>query len=302
MVDENAPMAPMPPLNPLAQAGARPGLMARHHLGDLWVRAASALVLVTTAIGSLVLGGSVFVIFWLIAALGVHWEWQRLIGAPLPWFRAIGGGLALCAAAALYRFGQTDMAFLALPLAAAFCAWAAGPGFRLWAGAGVFYAGGLLLATVALRPAPFFGACAIGWLFAVVWGTDVCAYFGGRLIGGKKLAPAISPGKTWSGFWVGVVCGATLGAVTAHVWPDVNAPLAPLFLLGLAAAALAQGGDLFESWIKRRFHVKDSSQLIPGHGGFMDRLDGFIAAAIFAALFGLARGLPSAAAGLFFWP
>jgi phosphatidate cytidylyltransferase len=279
-----------------------PGVMARLHLDDLWLRAASALVLVTAAVATLILGGPIFVLFWLVGALCVHWEWQRLIGAPLPWFRLFGGGLALCAAAILYRMRQAELAFLLLPLAAAFCAWAAGKGFRLWAATGVFYAGGLLLATLTLRHAPFFGSCAIGWLFAVVWGTDVFAYFGGRLIGGPKLAPAISPGKTWSGFCVGVVCGAGFGALAAHFWPNVDAPLGPLFLLGLVAAALAQGGDLFESWIKRRFNVKDSSGLIPGHGGFMDRLDGFIAAAIFAALFGLSRGLPSAAAGLFFWP
>jgi phosphatidate cytidylyltransferase len=280
---------------------AKPDLMARYHLGDLWLRAFSALILIAAAILTLNVGGALFVAFWLLGALAVHWEWQRMIGAPLPWGRLFGGGLALCLAAALYRFGQGELAFLTLSLAAAFCAWAAGPGYRLWAAGGVFYAGGLLLSTVALRHAPFFGACAIGWLFAVVWGTDVFAYFGGRLIGGKKLCPRISPGKTWSGFLVGVFCGAALGAVVAHVWRDVNAPLMPLFVLGLVAGALAQGGDLFESWVKRQFHVKDSSRLIPGHGGFMDRLDGFIAAAIFAALFGLWRGLPSAAAGLFFW-
>ena len=279
-----------------------PGAMARLHLDDLWLRAASALVLVATSVAALLTGGPLFVLFWLVGALCVHWEWQRLIGAPLPWLRLFGGGLALCAAAILYRMRQAELAFLLLPLAAAFCAWAAGPGFRLWAATGVFYAGGLLLATLTLRHAPFFGSCAIGWLFAVVWGTDVCAYFGGRLIGGPKLAPAISPGKTWSGFWVGIICGGGFGALAAHFWPNVEAPLAPLFLLGLVAGALSQGGDLFESWIKRRFNVKDSSGLIPGHGGFMDRLDGFIAAAIFAALFGLSRGLPSAAAGLFFWP
>jgi phosphatidate cytidylyltransferase len=276
--------------------------MARHHLEDVWLRAASALVLVAAAVGALILGGPVFVLFWLFGALAVHWEWQRLIGAPLPWFRLFGGGLALCAATALFRLGQSELAFLLLPLAAAFCAWAAGPGFRRWAAAGVFYAGGLLMATIGLRAAPFFGSCAIGWLFAVVWGTDVCAYFGGRLIGGPKLWPRISPGKTWSGFAIGVFCGAVLGAVTAHLWPYVNAPIWPVFGLGLAAAAMAQGGDLFESWVKRRFDVKDSSQLIPGHGGFMDRLDGFIAAAIFAALFGLWHAQPSAAAGLFHWP
>jgi phosphatidate cytidylyltransferase len=279
-----------------------PGLMTRLHLDDLWLRAVSAMVLVAAAIATLILGGPAFVLLWLGGALCVHWEWQRLIGAPLPWFRLFGGGLALCAAAILYQVRQAELAFLLLPLAAAFCAWAAGQGFRLWAATGVFYAGGLLLAMLTLRHAPFFGSCAIGWLFAVVWGTDICAYFGGRLIGGPKLAPAISPGKTWSGFWTGVVCGAGFGALAAHFWPNVDAPFWPLFLLGLVAGALAQGGDLFESWIKRRFNVKDSSGLIPGHGGFMDRLDGFIAAAIFAALFGLSRGLPSAAAGLFFWP
>ncbi|WP_294533426.1 phosphatidate cytidylyltransferase [uncultured Rhodoblastus sp.] len=279
-----------------------PGLMARHQLGDLWLRAFSALILVAAAIFALVMGGSVFIVFWLVAALAVHGEWQRLIGAPLPWARLFGGGLALVLTAGLHRFGQSEQAFLLLPLAAGFCAWAAGPGFRLWAAAGVFYAGGLLMAMLLLRPPPFFGACAIGWLFAVVWGTDVFAYFGGRLVGGPKLCPAISPGKTWSGLFIGVFCGAVMGAVTAHLWPDVNAPVWPVFGLGLVAGAVAQGGDLLESWVKRHFHVKDSSQLIPGHGGFMDRLDGFIAAAIFAAVFGLWHAQPSAAAGLFHWP
>jgi phosphatidate cytidylyltransferase len=280
---------------------AAPGLMSRHHLDDLGVRAASALVLVVTAVGSLFAGGWLFVLYWLIAALAVHWEWQRLIGAPLPWLRFFGGGFALCAAAALFHIGQVELAFTILLISSAFCAWAAGPGALLWAGSGLFYAGGLLFATLALRHAPFFGICAIGWLFAVVWGTDVGAYFGGRLIGGPKLAPRISPGKTWSGFGIGIVCGASLGALAAHFWPNVQSPLLPVFLLGLVAGALAQSGDLFESWIKRRFGVKDSSRLIPGHGGVMDRLDGFIAAAIFAALFGVARGLPSAAAGLLYW-
>lgn len=280
---------------------ARPGAMARHHLDDLWVRALSALVLVTGAVGSLLAGGWLFDLFWLGTALAVHWEWQRLIGAPLPWLRFIGGGLALVLAAAFHRSGLTELSFLVIPAAACFLAWAAGTGYLLWAGAGLFYAGGLLLATLTVRHAPFFGVCAIGWLFAVVWGTDVGAYFGGRLIGGPKLAPRISPGKTWSGLWVGVLVGAACGALVAHFWPNVQAPLAPVFLLGLVAGGLAQAGDLFESWVKRRFGVKDSSRLIPGHGGVMDRVDGFIAAAIFAALFGIARGLPSAAAGLLYW-
>lgn len=282
-------------------AEKEPGFLSRFHLDDLVVRALSAIALAAAAISSLVVGGVFFALVWLAASLAVHWEWQRLIGAPLPWSRLFVGGLALIVSAALLQFGQGGIGLLALPLGAAFCAWAAGRGFVYWAGGGVFYAGGLLISTIVLRETPFFGSCAIGWLFAVVWGTDVCAYFAGRLIGGPKLCPRISPGKTWSGFLVGVFCGAVLGAATAHVWPNVNAPLAPVFLLGLATGAVAQGGDLFESWVKRRYNVKDSSRLIPGHGGFMDRLDGFIAAAIFAVLIGLAHGRPSAAAGLFYW-
>jgi len=294
MSSESAPEAAKP-------GGPAPGVMAQFHLGDVWVRTASALVLVAAAVGSLTLGGGVFATFWLVGAVGVYVEWQKLIGAPLPWTRQISGGLVLCLVAFLARKGFWEIAWVAMALSAAFNCWAVGPGYRRWAAFGVFYAGGLLLAVIGLRNADFFGPAAIGWLFAVVWGTDVCAYFAGRLIGGPKLCRRISPGKTWSGAVVGVICGAAFGAVAGHFWPDVNAPLAPLFGLGLVAGSLAQCGDLFESAVKRRFDVKDSSHLIPGHGGFMDRLDGFIAAAIFAALFGLARGLPSPAAGLFFW-
>jgi phosphatidate cytidylyltransferase len=270
-----------------------PGLMARHRLEDLWVRAASGLFLAGTAVGALALGGWFFALFWLIAALAVNWEWQRLIGAPLPLLRILAGASLVLAIAVFFRAGRIEFAFMLAPFVVAFV---------IWAASGLVYAGGLLLAVLSLRHDPFFGSCAIGWLFAVVWGTDVCAYFGGRLIGGPKLAPRVSPGKTWSGFLVGVSCGAAFGAVVAHVWPTAQAPLGPVFVLGLAAGALAQAGDLFESWVKRRFGVKDSSGLIPGHGGVMDRIDGFIAAAIFAALFGLWRGVPpSAAAGLFYW-
>jgi phosphatidate cytidylyltransferase len=290
--------------SPPAPGGAKSaqGATTRNRLGDFWIRAASGLFLAGTAAGTLAIGGWVFALFWLIAALAVNWEWQRLIGAPLPLLRSLAGAAFLCAIAVLFRFGRMDFVFLLAPLAVGFAGWAAGQGFRLWAAFGLIYAGGLLLAVLSLRQDPFFGVCAIGWLFAVVWGTDVCAYFGGRLIGGPKLAPRVSPGKTWSGFIVGVSSGAALGAAVAHFWPNAQAPLGPVFMLGLATGAVAQAGDLFESWVKRRFGVKDSSQLIPGHGGVMDRIDGFIAAAAFASLFGLWRAVPpSAAAGLFYW-
>src|SRR5208283_1683631 len=131
-----------------------------------------------------------------------------------------------------------------------------------------------------LRVSPNFGIAAILWLFAVVWGADIAAYFAGRLIGGPRLWPTVSPGKTWSGAIVGAFAGGVLGLMLA-AWTN---RLAALFWLGLATAIVSEFGDLFESAIKRRFGVKDSSGLIPGHGGLMDRLDAFIAASTFAAI------------------
>ena len=149
-----------------------------------------------------------------------------------------------------------------------------------------------------LRISPSFGLAAILWLFAVVWGTDVAAYFAGRLIRGPRLWPSVSPGKTWSGAIVGAFGGAVLGLLLAG-WTN---HLAALFWLGLAAAIVSEFGDLFESALKRRFGVKDSSGLIPGHGGLMDRLDGFVAASLFAALFaGLNSRGSFIAGGLFQW-
>jgi phosphatidate cytidylyltransferase len=152
-----------------------------------------------------------------------------------------------------------------------------------------------------LRESPDVGALAIAFLFAVVWGTDIFAYFGGRLIGGPKLWPRVSAGKTWSGTITGVVSGALFGVAAVYFGGGPQLASWRVFLVGLAAAAFSQVGDLFESSVKRRFGVKDSSRLIPGHGGMMDRLDGFIFASVFAAMVGLLRSAPSVAAGLFFW-
>src|SRR5262249_34469094 len=126
----------------------------------------------------------------------------------------------------------------------------------------------------------------------------IMAYFGGRQIGGPKLWPRVSPAKTWSGFLIGITSGSLLGwTVSPH-----SACGFCMVLLGLAAGAVAQVGDLFESTLKRRFGVKDASGLIPGHGGAMDRLDGFIAASVFVACLGVWRlGTEAAASGLFLW-
>jgi phosphatidate cytidylyltransferase len=275
-------------------------------LTDLGPRAASSLILIIGALGTLLLSPTIFVLAWLAAALRIHWEWQRLIGGDKPRRRLAIGAFALVAAAALAVVSNLPLAILVIVLAAIAAGSGDRAGFRIWAAAGVVYAGSLIISLGMLRLQLPFGARAIAWLFAVVWGTDVVAYFAGRLIGGPKFLPQISPSKTWSGTLTGVCGGACLGTAFLAVMADVTgmpnpAPLAVLFLLGLLTAMIAQAGDLFESWTKRQFGVKDSGGLIPGHGGLMDRLDGFIAAAAWAALVGLAIGFPSAAEGLFHW-
>ncbi len=180
--------------------------------------------------------------------------------APPAYFAAQGELAASC--------GVLGFGGLALALAAE-------PGRALWAFAGLVYAGcSDRLGQRPLRCARV-GSGALFWLFATVWGTDVFAYFGGRLIGGPKLWPQVSPAKTWSGTVSGVFAGALIGVVIGVQGLDAARLAAPIFALGLVAALVSQGGDIFESIVKRRFGVKDSSALIPGHGGFMDRLDGF---------------------------
>jgi phosphatidate cytidylyltransferase len=268
---------------------------------DLGPRVASAAVLVAAAVVTLYIGGAVFAFFWLAAAFAVNWEWQGLIGGERRLGRVAAGGAAIAAAAALGRSGLAGAAALELIVFAAIAAVLAGRERRAWAAGGVVYAGALAFSVCWLRESSDLGVLAIAFLFAIVWGTDVFAYFGGRLIGGPKLWPRVSAGKTWSGAITGVVSGALLGLATAYVWGGAALAGPQTFLVGLAAAAISQLGDLFESSVKRHFGVKDSSQLIPGHGGVMDRLDGFIFACVFAAAIGLVRGDPLAAANLFFW-
>lgn len=268
---------------------------------DLGPRVASAVVLVAAAVATLYFGGAIFAAFWLVAAFAVNWEWQGLIGGERRLARVAAGGVATAAAAALGRNGLAGYAALDILIFAAVAAILAGPARRAWAAGGVVYAGALAFSVCWLRESFDFGILAIAFLFAVVWGTDIFAYFGGRLIGGPKLWPRVSAGKTWSGTITGVVSGALLGLATAYLGGGPALASVQVFLVGLAAASISQMGDLFESSVKRRFGVKDSSQLIPGHGGVMDRLDGFIFACVFAAAIGLVRGDPSAAANLFFW-
>jgi phosphatidate cytidylyltransferase len=285
----------MPAQSPLDVSKGSRGANAPSKRSELPARIVAGLALMALALGVVWAGFYWFMAFWLIAAALVNWEWQTLVGGKRRVLRVALGAAALAVGAVFAVNGEAPEAVLIVLISAALAGLA---GRDVWSGGGVVYAGALLIAVCALRSSEEFGARAILWLFALVWGVDIMAYFGGRLIGGPKLWPRVSPGKTWSGFVVGVICGA---AASAFFSPEGGAKTS-LFVLGLAGGALAQAGDLFESAIKRRFGVKDSSHLIPGHGGLMDRLDGFIAAAIFAAAVGVMRaGLPHAAKGLLQW-
>ena len=223
-------------------------------------RVLSALVLAPVAFGAAWFGGWAFAAFWILAALAVLYEWTKI---------ALG-----------------EASLVGAPRAA-------------WLVAGAAYAFLMGWSPIVLRNDPQFGFAVIVLLFAVVWSTDILGYFGGRAFGGPKLAPAISPSKTWSGAIAGTLGAAVASALVAAA---LGIRVLPVILVGVVLSFVSQAGDLAESAFKRKFHTKDASNLIPGHGGVMDRLDGFWAAALTAAIIGITRaGLAEPARGLLVW-
>lgn len=156
-----------------------------------------------------------------------------------------------------------------------------------WIALGLFYAGAALVGSIVVRQDAEYGFGALLLVLAVVWASDIGGYFAGKSIGGAKLAPRISPNKTWAGAIGGFILSLLVAAGFAAAG---QGRLIPLLLLAAALSVVSQAGDLFESAVKRRFGVKDSSNIIPGHGGLLDRLDGFVAAIALAALVGFLRG------------
>lgn len=160
-------------------------------------------------------------------------------------------------------------------------------GLRLgWLALGMVYIALSCWALWRLRVDPEWGRVTLFWLLAVVWGADTGGYVFGRTLGGPKLAPAISPNKTWSGFLGGTFTSALCGWAVVYFVLDnqVYNVEWQIAAFSAAIAVISQIGDLFESWIKRRFGVKDSGAIIPGHGGLFDRVDGLVAAALVVAL------------------
>src|SRR4051794_31631969 len=227
---------------------------------NLVLRVASSLVLAPLALIVAYLGGVYFAVFWVLAASIVLWEWARLV-----------------VHAKFRGFALVD-----------------------WLAAGVAYAALLLFAPLILRRDPELGFVAILFLFAVVWVTDIAAYFAGRAFGGPKLWPEVSPKKTWSGALGGTLGGIATGVLTVKLMGVSVSPM--LVVVACFLSVIAQAGDLLESAFKRHFGAKDAGQLIPGHGGVMDRLDGFLTAAASRPMVGsIRRGLGAPARGLLLW-
>jgi phosphatidate cytidylyltransferase len=287
-------------MDPASPSAAAPPASSR---GNLLLRIASAAVLAPLALGIAYVGGLPFALFWFAAALILLWEWTRLACGDGRRAAFAIGAASLAAAAGLLTFvgpGRLGTAALIVLLGAIAAAGLASSERRTWCSSGVLYAGVVLIAPIALRADAQVGFTALAFLFAVVWTTDIVAYFAGRALGGAKLAPTISPNKTWSGAVTGVLAAAAVGIAVAKAAGVDNA--LPIALVALMLSVVSQVGDLFESVVKRRFGVKNASGLIPGHGGLMDRLDGFLAAAGVGALFGLLRGgVDAPARGLIVW-
>jgi phosphatidate cytidylyltransferase len=255
---------------------------------DLGLRLASAAVLGPLVLLIAYLGGIAFLLLALVAAVLFLREWLAMTGTAATSAAGLAGQGALGALAALHVGGLPE-AGLAAMLAGAAGVYGLGGFGRSgrWAAEGTLYSGLALFALLVLRDGSM-GLLVTFFLLIVVWATDIFAYFSGRAIGGPKLWVRVSPKKTWSGAVGGLVLATALGAGVAYAAGETELDLWALLAAGLSV--VSQAGDLLESAIKRRFEVKDSSQLIPGHGGIMDRIDGLVAAAIFAVIIGLAAG------------
>lgn len=248
-------------------------------LGSLGARVLWALILAPPALAALYVGPPYSDLLILaVGAIGA-WEWARLCGGGTP---GLSGAIVIATVVAAVVAGilgaLTIGGWLAAvgAMATILAASRERPASALWYGAGAAYLSAACLAFLWLRAD--YDRMLVLWLIAVVWATDIGAFLVGRSLGGPKLAPAISPGKTWSGLVGGVGAAALVGLAAALLRGQGH--VAALTGASMILALVAQVGDLFESSLKRRFGAKDSSRLIPGHGGVLDRIDGILAAVL----------------------
>jgi phosphatidate cytidylyltransferase len=281
----------------VTEGEAAPAAVVEQGSRNLLMRVMAALVLAPLAIAIAYAGGWLWAALVTLAAIGLYVEWLTIVGARTPRVMAAGIVTLFVAAVALEigRIGATYVIVALGVIAVALLS----PHRRGWAALGGCYAFAALIASIAVRLDQVWGFSALMFVLLIVWVTDIGGYFAGRGLGGPKLWPRVSPKKTWAGaiggFVASLVVAAGFGAFGVG-------KTAPLLVLGAVLSIASQLGDLFESAVKRRFGVKDSSHIIPGHGGLLDRLDGFVAAVVLAAIFGVLRGgVDGVGRGLMVW-
>jgi phosphatidate cytidylyltransferase len=267
---------------------------------DLGVRATSALVLIPAVLLDIWLGGVWFELFMAFLGLLMAHEWTNIVHQRSSTQFALHAAAVLCAALLPQDIGTLPTLGIIFGITAIGMVANA---YRdrdknIFAYVGIPYVALPVLALVLLRSHNIWGVHAIMWVMLAVWATDTFAYFAGRIVGGPKLAPILSPKKTWAGLLGGMAGAALVSGIYAALWLPGWTGLAGV---AAALAVVAQLGDIFESALKRRYGVKDSGYLIPGHGGVLDRVDGLVAVGVVAAIIGFARNSSSLAEGLLLW-
>jgi phosphatidate cytidylyltransferase len=269
--------------------------MSASKWSDLLVRVASAVVLVPVALAAVWYGGYWYSVFVILLGIMLAREWTNIVhGGDEKQFLLHAAGALLAA-----TISVPEYPFLVVPIIASIAlAVFVQKKKSLWSMIGVAYVALPILALTLLRSDGNWGLQAIVWCMVIVWAADTVAYFAGRMIGGPKLAPILSPKKTWAGLG-GAIVGAAAASVAFSVY--FNFSIMPLAAIAAQFAVVEQAGDIFESALKRHHNVKDSGNLIPGHGGVLDRVDGLLAVVLIACLLGYLHNPLNPAMGLLHW-
>ena len=266
---------------------------------DLVPRLASGIVLAVGALALTWAGVWPFALLVLAVALIIAWEWGGIVrGASIDTIFVVSA-LAIVAAVLLTASGTPGLALITLVVGAILAALLGFGDRGHLSSLGVLYAGLPAISLIWLRSSPQWGFTAVLFVFLLVWATDTGAYAAGRAFGGPRLAPRWSPNKTWAGLIGGVACAMLVVAVLGYM--AETGTIGRMVIGAGVLAVVAQAGDITESALKRQHGVKDASTLIPGHGGFMDRVDGLVFSATFAAVFGLLVNVHDPARALLMW-
>jgi phosphatidate cytidylyltransferase len=282
----------------VSQDNAPPAPAAEQGSRNLIQRIAAASVLAPGAIAIAWLGGWPWAVLATLVAIGLFVEWLGIVGAARDFRVLVLGCLCLIVCGLGLAFGKPAPALVAAVLGVGGLT-LLGDQPRRWTATGLGYAAAALIASILVRLDSDHGFAALVLVLLVVWGADIGGYFAGRTIGGPKLWPRVSPKKTWAGAIGGLVLSLVVGLGFGLAG---FGKVVPLLVLAAVLSTASQLGDLLESAVKRRFGVKDSSHIIPGHGGLMDRLDGYVTAVVVAVLIGLTRApLDGIGGGLMVW-